>query len=80
MVNQACTMITYLYTVTPSGSTVRVRYDLARRVEVGEREPWTEPPSKVNDAPCRMPQILYRCERERSNTRERVRRYRARKA
>ncbi len=74
-------MITYLYTVI-DGTTLRVRYDLARRVEVGEREPWTEPQSKVNDELCPRPcpQILYHSAHQRQVTRARVKRYRARKA
>src|SRR5512139_3069552 len=38
----------WLYTIR-DGQTVRVRYDLALRVEVGKPEAWHEPPSKVND-------------------------------
>ena len=74
-------MITTLYALDSTGAAYRVRYDLTRRVEVGEREPWTEPQSKVNDAPCPCctPQICYRNEHQRQVTRERVRRYRARK-
>lgn len=71
---------TWLYDVR-DGATVRVRYDLARRMEVGQPEPWSEPPSKVNDKdqPVSNPQILYRGQRTREQTRARVRRYRARR-
>lgn len=72
--------LTWLYDVR-DGATVRVRYDLARSVEVGLPEPWSEPPSKVNDEdqPIANPQICYRGEHQREQTRDRVRRYRARR-
>lgn len=69
--------LTWLYDVR-AGRTVRVRFDLRARVEVGTPEPWSEPASKVNDDdPVHMPQIRYRSERQRAQTRARVRRWRA---
>jgi hypothetical protein len=40
--------VTWLYIVV-NGASMRVRYDLRLRCEVGRPEAWTEPPSMVND-------------------------------
>jgi hypothetical protein len=41
--------VTWLYFVDVNGASMRVRYSLRLRCEVGRQQPWTEPPSKVND-------------------------------
>jgi hypothetical protein len=60
--------VTWLYIVI-NGASMRVRYDLRLRCEVGRPEAWTEPPSKVNDYP--YTHRVRQCEPIKSPTQER---------